>query len=77
MVCGTDGYIATKQGLKKLLTIFSSLYLPVDLQMIAHMESMKDYDHHLVKCRQEGAPLLRSYTMPSIAFHGSFSSDIR
>jgi D-inositol-3-phosphate glycosyltransferase len=77
MVCGTDGYIATKQGLKKLLTIFSSLYLPVDLQMIAHMESMKDYDHHLVKCRQEGAPLLRSYTMPPIAFHGSFSSDIR
>jgi glycosyltransferase involved in cell wall biosynthesis/GR25 family glycosyltransferase involved in LPS biosynthesis len=76
-VCGTDGYLVTKQGLDKLLKIFSTMYLPLDLQMIANMESMRDSNHHLFGYRREHLPLLKSYTHPPIAFHKDSPSRIR
>jgi GR25 family glycosyltransferase involved in LPS biosynthesis len=76
-VCGTDGYIVTKQGMEKLLTIFETIFMPLDLQMLVQMESMHQCQHHLVEWFQKDKPMLRSYTAPPLAFHGSFSSRIR
>jgi glycosyltransferase involved in cell wall biosynthesis/GR25 family glycosyltransferase involved in LPS biosynthesis len=76
-VCGTDGYLITRQGLSKLLKVFSRAYLPLDLQMIANTESMRDYEHHLFAYRKEDLPLLKSYTLPPIAFHNNSPSRIR
>jgi len=37
---GTEGYILSRAGIAKCLEIFSVLYMPVDLQLIAHQRSM-------------------------------------
>ena len=37
--CGTEGYLLTRSGIAKCLQIFSILYMPVDLQLIAHQLS--------------------------------------
>jgi GR25 family glycosyltransferase involved in LPS biosynthesis len=34
--CGTEGYILSRAGILKCLEIFSVLYMPVDLQVMAH-----------------------------------------
>jgi GR25 family glycosyltransferase involved in LPS biosynthesis len=38
--CGTEGYILSRTGIAKCLEIFSVLYMPLDLQLIAHQRSM-------------------------------------
>lgn len=37
---GTEGYILSRAGIAKCLEIFSVLYMPIDLQLIAHQRSM-------------------------------------
>jgi GR25 family glycosyltransferase involved in LPS biosynthesis len=37
---GTEGYILSRAGITKCLEIFSVLYMPLDLQLIAHQRSM-------------------------------------
>ncbi len=37
---GTEGYILSRAGITKCLEIFSVLYMPIDLQLIAHQRSM-------------------------------------
>jgi LPS sulfotransferase NodH/GT2 family glycosyltransferase len=37
---GTEGYILSRAGIAKCLEIFSVLYMPLDLQLIAHQRSM-------------------------------------
>ena len=76
-VCGTDGYLVTRQGMEKLLNIFETIFMPLDLQMLVQMESMHQCQHHLVEWYQADKPILRSYTAPPLAFHGNFSSRIR
>lgn len=76
-VCGTDGYIVTRQGMEKLLDIFEHIFMPLDLQMLVQMESMHLCKHHLTEWCQKDKPMLRSYTAPPLAFHGDYSSRIR
>jgi glycosyltransferase involved in cell wall biosynthesis/GR25 family glycosyltransferase involved in LPS biosynthesis len=76
-VCGTDGYLVTRDGIEKLLAIFSSAYLPLDLQMIANTKSMRECGHHLFRYRRDDLPLLNSYTLSPIAFHNNSPSRIR
>jgi GR25 family glycosyltransferase involved in LPS biosynthesis len=76
-VCGTDGYLVTKQGMEKLLDIFETIFMPLDLQMLVQMESMHQCQHHLVEWYQADKPMLRSYTAPPLAFHNNSSSRIR
>ena len=76
-VCGTDGYVVTKKGMEKLLDIFETIFMPLDLQMLVQMESMHQCQHHLIEWCQTDKPMLRSYTAPPLAFHGNFSSRIR
>jgi hypothetical protein len=37
---GTEGYILSRAGIAKCLEIFTVLYMPLDLQLIAHQRSM-------------------------------------
>lgn len=76
-VCGTDGYLATRAGIAKLLQVFSSIYMPLDLQMIAQMPQMADCGHHLAQRFNQDAPVLTSYTVEPLVAHGQFSSLIR
>ena len=76
-VCGTDGYLVTKEGMEKLLDIFETIFMPLDLQMLVQMESMHQCQHHLIEWFQKDKPMLRSYTAPPLTFHGNFSSRIR
>lgn len=76
-VCGTDGYLATRSGIAKLLQIFKTIYMPVDLQMIAQMPQMKDCGHHLAKRFNTKSPSLKSYTIKPLVSHGNSASLIR
>lgn len=76
-VCGTDGYLATRSGIAKLLQIFKEIYMPLDLQMIAQMPQMKDCGHHLAARFKATAPALQSYTVKPLVSHGNAVSIIR
>lgn len=76
-VCGTDGYLATRTGIAKLLQVFSRIYMPLDLQMIAQMPQMTDCGHHLAKRFNADSPVLVSYTIKPLVVHGHFASLIR
>jgi hypothetical protein len=67
----------TKEGMEKLLDIFKTIFMPLDLQMLVQMESMHQCQHHLIEWFQKDKPMLRSYTAPPLTFHGNFSSRIR
>lgn len=76
-VCGTDGYLATRAGIAKLLQVFSSIEMAVDLQMIAQMPQMNDCGHCLAKYYKHDRPALKSYTVKPLVLHGNSPSQIR
>lgn len=76
-VCGTDGYLATRTGIAKLLQIFKTIYMPLDLQMIAQMPQMKDCKHHLALRFNKASPALKSYTIKPLVRHENTASIIR
>ncbi len=77
MVCGTDGYFVTRQGLAKLLAIYKTLYMPVDLQWIPQVESLRRYDHFLCQYRDDSLPSIKAYALPPYVFHSHLQSTIR
>ena len=77
MVCGTDGYLVTRQGLEKLLKIYERLWMPVDLQWIPQVESLREYGHPLCEYHDESLPSLKAYCLPPYVRHGAFESMIR
>lgn len=77
MVCGTDGYLVTRQGLEKLLKIYETLYMPVDLQWVPQVESLQRFGHFLCEYHNESLPEVRAYALPPYVFHGQSFSAIR
>ena len=51
--CGTDAYLLTRSGIFKCLEIFRILYMPIDLQLIAHQRSQYAFGHGLTKYRRQ------------------------
>lgn len=51
--CGSEGYILSRSGIKKCLDIFKILYMPVDLQLLAHQRSQFLFGHGLTRYRRK------------------------
>jgi GR25 family glycosyltransferase involved in LPS biosynthesis len=51
--CGAVGYILSRSGIKKCLEIFKILYMPVDLQLLAHQRSQFLFGHGLTRYRRK------------------------
>ena len=49
---GSEGYVLSKRGLDRALKIFSTLYMPLDLQLIAHSQSQIDSGRGVANCRR-------------------------
>lgn len=75
--CGTDGYLVTKQGLEKLLKIYETLWMPVDLQLMPQVESLREYGHHLCRYYNPELPSLKAYCLPPYVRHKNTESRIR
>jgi GR25 family glycosyltransferase involved in LPS biosynthesis len=77
--CGAEGYSVSRAGLFKLLKIFSVIYMPVDLQFIAHSKSQIACGHGLVEYRRKD---MEEYYLDArvapvpVCKHGSFASSI-
>lgn len=76
-VCGTDGYFVSRAGIVKLLELFKTIHMPLDLQMIAQMPQMSLCGHHLAERFNDNAPALLSYTVKPLVSHGGSTSLIR
>lgn len=59
--CGTEGYVITRSGMRKMLQILKHMNMPLDLIMIAHCRSMIEDQHGLCQVRNELNPLLNIY----------------
>lgn len=59
--CGTEGYLITRKGIRKMLQIMQHVNMPLDLIMIAHCESMIEDGHPLTTVRNDLNPLLKIY----------------
>lgn len=77
MVCGTDGYLVTRSGMEKLLKIYERLWMPVDLQWIPQVESLRAFGHPLCEYYDDSLPSLKAYCLPAYVRHGAFESTIR
>jgi hypothetical protein len=75
--CGTDGYLVTRQGLEKLLEIYQFLWMPVDLQLMPQVESLRRYGHHLCAYHNADFPSLKAYCLPPYVRHQNTDSRIR
>lgn len=75
-VCGADGYLVTRKGLAKLLEIHREAWMPVDLQMIPQIESLRKWGHPLSRYYNNKLPSIVAYTFPPIVFHGYLPSRI-
>lgn len=50
--CGTEGYLLSRDGILKALRLFSALYMPIDLQLMAHSEGQIRHGHGLTAFRR-------------------------
>ena len=51
--CGTEGYLLSRSGIAKALKLLSTLYMPIDLQLIAHSRAQIEHGHGLTAYRRE------------------------
>jgi GR25 family glycosyltransferase involved in LPS biosynthesis len=76
--CGTEGYVVMKKGFDKLLKLYEYVNLPIDLLMIAHMDSMVESGHSLCQFRRPEVPLLKCVVGGQLCYHDErFGSDIK
>lgn len=62
--CGTDSYLITLRGAKKLITILSQsevLRLPVDMLILSQTLSLKVMGHHICKYQNDKLPIIHAY----------------
>jgi GR25 family glycosyltransferase involved in LPS biosynthesis len=50
--CGTEGYALSRNGMMKVLKLFATLYMPIDLQLIAHSRGQIQNGHGLTAYRR-------------------------
>ena len=50
--CGTEGYALSRSGIQKALKLFATLYMPIDLQLIAHSKAQIRSGHELAAYRR-------------------------
>ncbi|CAO3459625.1 hypothetical protein [Azospirillum largimobile] len=50
--CGMEGYIISRTGIEKCLKIFEIVYMPIDLQILAHQRSQIAFGHSLAEYRR-------------------------
>jgi GR25 family glycosyltransferase involved in LPS biosynthesis len=50
--CGTEGYVLSRNGVMKALKLFATLYMPIDLQLIAHSRGQIQHGHGLTAYRR-------------------------
>ncbi|WP_158284568.1 glycosyltransferase family 25 protein [Azospirillum sp. TSO35-2] len=64
--CGLQGYIVSRRGIAKCLRIFETLYMPIDLQILAHQRSQIAFGHGLTAYRKPLAQedYLTAYVTP-------------
>jgi hypothetical protein len=63
--------------LEKLLKIYERLWMPVDLQWIPQVDSLRAFGHPLCEYYNESLPSLKAYCLPPYVKHGAFESTIR
>ena len=67
---GAEGYILSRAGIAKCLEIFAVLYMPVDLQLIAHQRSMHGLGLSEYRRRLREDLYLNAYVTPQpYCFH--------
>lgn len=57
--CGTDGYIVTNQGARKLLEIFEVIIAPIDVQILSHLQGNYSNIEHWEQTRQQRQSRIR------------------
>jgi FkbM family methyltransferase len=77
MSCGTDGYVVTRKGLKKLLEIYKQWYMPVDLQWQPQVKSLRECEHCLSSYYNPRLPSLQAYCLRPYVQHSHSASTIR
>jgi LPS sulfotransferase NodH/GT2 family glycosyltransferase len=74
---GTEGYILSRAGIAKCLEIFSVLYMPLDLQLIAHQRSMHGLGLSQYRRTLSDDLYLNAYVTPQpYCFHPTGSSQV-
>lgn len=77
-ICGTDGYLLTRAGLRKMLRLYSRFWMPVDLQWQPQIQGLRDCEHILSSYSSNLLPSVVGYALPPYVSHSTqFASSIR
>ncbi|MBF0554533.1 MAG: glycosyltransferase family 25 protein [Nitrospirae bacterium] len=66
--CGTDGYILSREGCRKLITICEDIDKPLDLRIQAHVRGFIETGHGI--CGKNGKEVFVSRLHPDIVIEG-------
>ena len=78
-LCGSEAYYLTSDCCKKLLRIYSTIRMPVDLQWLPQMQNLIKTNHHLSIFSRQDLPTLHAFVEPGLFSlnHHARSSQIR
>lgn len=74
---GTDGYIISRRGLKKMLTILDDASADIDMLIMMHTKSLAERNQYLIPFRNKANPQLECFQVGPLVTHaGYFPSSI-
>ena len=65
-ISGFEAYYITNEGCKKLIKIFSSIKMPVDIQLLSQVNSLIQAKHFLSAFTNHNLPTINAYVEPGI-----------
>jgi Flp pilus assembly protein TadD len=65
-ICGAEAYFVTAKGCLKLLEIFDTIKMPVDIQWLPQMRGLIDSNHFITALHDPARPILEAHVCPDV-----------
>ena len=65
-ICGSEAYYVTAKGCLKLLEIFNTIKMPVDIQWLPQMRGLIDSNHIMTALHDPARPILEAHVCPDV-----------
>lgn len=69
---GTDGYIISRRGIRKMLEIFDQVTADIDMLIMMYAKSLENYDYYVTRYRDRSKPQLDCYHIGPLVTHAGF-----
>jgi hypothetical protein len=72
-VCGSEAYLVTRECCQKLLNIFSTIRMPVDIQWLPQMRGLIESNYFITSLHDPALPVIEAHVKSDIFLLNEFS----